>query len=104
MSNPSKAAFGMLGILLLSASACGGGGVSGNTYVGNGGIVKVEFKSGGKAFFSMGPTTGNCTYTEKGKTVTLVCDGDSTDFTVGDDGALSGPPDGMLGRLTKEKQ
>jgi hypothetical protein len=106
MSNPSKAAFGMLGILLLSASACGGGGVSGNTYVGNGGIVKVEFKSGGKAFFSMGPTTGTCTYSEKGKTVTLVCDGDSTEFTVGDDGALNGPTGdgtGMLGRLTKEK-
>jgi hypothetical protein len=105
MSNPSKAAFGMLGILLLSASACGGGGVSGNTYAGNGGVVKVEFKSGGKAFVSTGPVTNTCTYTEKGKTVTLVCEGDSTEFTVDEDGALNGPQNdtGMLGRLTKVK-
>ena len=104
MRNPSKASFGMLGILLLSATACGGGGVEGNNYSGNGGIVKIEFKSGGKAFLSMGPTTGTCTYTQKAKTVTLLCDGDSTEFTIGDDGALAGPPDGMLGRLTKDKQ
>jgi hypothetical protein len=104
MRNPSKAAFTMLGMLLLSATACGGGGVEGNNYSGNGGIVKVEFKSGGKAFVSTGPVTTTCTYSQKGKGVTLLCEGDSTEFTVGDDGALSGPQDGMLGRLTKDKQ
>ena len=80
-----------------------GGKVEGNTYSGNGGVVQVEFKSGGKAYVSTGPVSTPCTYTESGKTVTLVCEGDKTVFTVDDDGALNGPPGGMLGRLEKKK-
>jgi hypothetical protein len=99
-----KVSFALLGMLLLSATACGGGGVENSTYVGNGGVVKIEFKPDGKAFFSTGPMTQPCTYTQKDKAVTLICAGNSIDFTVGDDGALNGPPDGMAGRLTKEKQ
>ena len=52
---------------------------------------------------STGPVSTPCTYTESGKTVTLVCEGDKTVFTVDDDGALNGPQGGMLGRLTKKK-
>lgn len=92
------AVIGVLGMVI----GCGGK-VEGNTYEGNGGIVKIEFKSGGKAYLSAGPATTTCTYTESGKTVTMVCVGDTTVFTVEDDGALSGPPDGMLTRLTKKK-
>jgi len=80
-----------------------GGSVSGNTYSGNGGVVQVEFKSGGKAFVSTGPISTPCTYTESGKTVTLVCEGDKTQFTVDDDGALIAPSGCFLGRLTKKK-
>jgi hypothetical protein len=80
-----------------------GGKVEGNTYAGNGGVVQVEFKSGGKAYVSTGPVSTPCTYTESGKTVTLICEGDKTVFTVDDDGALIGPPGGMLGRLEKKK-
>ena len=39
----------------------------------------------------------------KRKTLALTCEGEKTDFTIDDDGALIGPPDGMLARLTKEK-
>jgi hypothetical protein len=92
------AVIGVLGV----AIGCGGK-VEGNTYEGNGGVVKIEFKSGGKAYLSAGPATTTCTYTDSGKTVTMVCVGDTTVFTVEDDGALSGPPDGMLTRLTKKK-
>ena len=77
--------------------------LEGNTYEGNGGIVKIEFKSGGKAFVSTGPATTTCSYEESGKTVTLMCEGDKTVFTVEDDGALSGPPNGLMTRLTKLK-
>jgi hypothetical protein len=87
----------------LGATIGCGGKVEGNTYEGNGGVVKIEFKSGGKAFVSTGPLSTPCTYTESGKTVTLVCEGDKTVFTVDDDGALNGPQGGMLGRLTKKK-
>jgi hypothetical protein len=94
-----------LGVLLMwSALLTGcGGKVEGNTYAGNGGVVQIEFKSGGKAYVSTGPVSTPCTYTESGKTVTLVCEGDKTVFTVNDDGALNGPQGGMLGRLTKKK-
>jgi hypothetical protein len=94
-----------VGVLFLSAvplTGCGAK-VEGNTYAGNGGIVQIEFKSGGKAYVSTGPVSTPCTYTESGKTVTLVCEGDKTVFTVDDDGSLNGPQGGMLGRLTKKK-
>src|SRR5229473_6773262 len=84
---------------LATALGCSGK-VAGNTYEDNGGVVKIEFKSGGKAYLSAGPATTTCTYSESGKTVTLICVGDKTAFTVEDDGALSGPPDGLLTRLT----
>jgi hypothetical protein len=95
-----------LGLLVLSGAVligCGGK-LEGTTYAGNGGVVQVEFKSGGKAYVSTGPVSTPCTYTESGKTVTLVCEGDKTIFTMDDDGALNGPQGGMLGRLTKKKQ
>jgi hypothetical protein len=94
-----------LAILLIwgvFVTGCGGK-VEGNTYIGNGGVVQIEFKSGAKAFVSTGPVSTPCTYTESGKTVTLVCEGDKTVFTVDEDGALNGPQGGLLGRLTKKK-
>ncbi len=84
-------------------TACGGG-VKGNTYADNGNVVQIEFKSGGKAYMSMGPMTNTCNYTESGKNVTLNCGpGENLVFTVDDDGALNGPPGGMVTRLTKKK-
>jgi hypothetical protein len=95
-------AFGILLTSALILAGCGSS-VEGSTYTGNGGVVVVEFKSGGKAFVSTGPVSTPCTYTASGKTVVLTCEGDKTTFTVDDDGALIGPPNGMLGRLTKKK-
>ncbi len=94
-------AIAMLGTLA-AAIGCGGK-VQGNTYEDNGGVVKIEFKSGGKAYVSTGPVTNTCSYAESGKTITLTCEGDKTAFTVDDDGALNGPPGGFLTRLTKKK-
>jgi hypothetical protein len=82
---------------------CHSNSVKGRTYHDNGGVLKVEFKSGGKAFVSAGPMTNTCSYTESGSKVNLVCDGDTTMFTVEDDGALSGPPNGFMARLTPVK-
>jgi hypothetical protein len=93
-------AFAVIGAL--GATTGCGSKVEGSTYEGNGGVIKVEFKSGGKAYMSAGPATTTCTYTESGKTVTLICVGDKTVFTVEDD-ALNGPPDGLLTRLTRKK-
>jgi hypothetical protein len=96
-----------LGAMLAAAlvlAACGkSGSVEGNIYEGNGGVVKIEFQSGGKAFASMGPVTQPCSYAQDGKTVTLTCQSDKTVLKVSDDGSLEGPPDGMLAHLTKKK-
>lgn len=100
--NNLKLALGITLVGSLLLTGCGGK-VEGNTYAGNGGVVQVEFKSGGKAFVATGPVSTPCTYTESGKTVTLICESDKTVFTVDDDGALVGPPGGMLGRLEKKK-
>lgn len=85
------------------AAACGGASVEGNTYVDNLGIVKFEFQADGKVFVSTGPVTTPCSYSESGKNLTLTCEGDVTEFTIDDDGALSGPPGGMVARLTKQE-
>src|SRR4051812_49439957 len=72
--------------------------VQGGTYEDNGGVLRVEFQSGGKAFMAMGPMSTPCTWKQSGKTVNLACQGDNTDFTVNDDGSLSGPPEGFAAR------
>jgi hypothetical protein len=80
------------------------GRVQGHVYHGNGDVVVVEFKSNGKAFVSTGPVSTPCTYSQKGNNVTLICEKDTTKFTVDpDDGALIGPSDGFLGRLTRKQ-
>lgn len=100
---------GSKGLLILAvgtlsvALGCGSS-VKGHTYADNGNVVQIEFKSDGKAYMSMGPMTNACSYTESGKSVTLSCGpGETIAFTVDDDGALNGPPGGMVTRLTKKK-
>jgi hypothetical protein len=87
---------------LATALGCGGK-VEGNTYEDNGGVVKIEFKSGGKAYVSTGPATNTCSYAENGKTVILTCEGDKTAFTVDDDGALNGPARRISDAIDQEK-
>jgi hypothetical protein len=91
-------------VLSLSVTACGGPAVEGNTYAGGGDVVKVEFKADGQAYMTMGPISVPCTYSQKGKVLTLTCEGEATEFKIDDDGALLGPPEGMLGRLTQQKK
>src|SRR5258706_12495101 len=95
----------MAGLITLSilVVGCGSSKVDGNTYQNNGSVVQLEFRSGGKAFVSMGPRTQTCTYNQNSKTVTLLCEREKTVFTVEDDGSLTGPPDGMMTRMTKKK-
>ena len=66
----SKKLLVLIVAILTLAVACSGG-VKGNTYADNGNVVQIEFKSGGKAYMSMGPMTNTCNYMESGKNVTL---------------------------------
>jgi hypothetical protein len=90
-------------VILIAALGCSSKTkVEGNTYEDNGGVVKIEFKSGGKAYVSTGPATNECTFTQSDRRVTLTCAGDKTLFKVDDDGALNGPLGGFITRLTKK--
>ena len=89
-------------LLCLGAVGCGTN-VKGHTYAAADNSVTIDFQSGGSATVSFGGIPGTCTYTQSGKQVSLACEGDTTVFTIGDDGSLDGPPDGMLGHLTKVK-
>lgn len=84
---------------ILFAAGCG---LSGSTYQSEGGVVQIEFQSGGKAVTSMGPLKMNCTYVEEGSTVAVTCEGDKTIFTIKDD-QLIPPNGGLIGPLTKKK-
>ncbi len=103
-----RASFGRLwtaaAVVLVCVCATGcGNSVKGHTYAGNGQLVSIQFQSGGKAYASMGPMTSNCTYTQSGKNITLICEGDTEQLTLASDGSLNGPPDGMLAHLTRVK-
>lgn len=88
-------------LLALSAflGSCGDA-VTGHIYQNNGGVVQVEFRSAGRAFVSAGTVVHRCTYSESGRSVSLVCNGETTNFKVQDDGALVGPANGLMARLT----
>jgi hypothetical protein len=66
------------------------------------GIV-LDLTSGGKATFSMSGEDFACTYRVTGDKVALDCSpkGEKLDFTIHDDGSLTGP--GLVGILKKQK-
>lgn len=87
----------------LAVGSCGQASVAGSAYERPGGGVTIEFQSGGKAIASIGALSMSCTYDQNGKTINLNCENEKDVFTINDDGSLSGPPGGMLARLTKKK-
>ena len=82
---------------------CGGGGVEG-TYTDPGGSMLLELKSGGKASLTFMGDTKQCTYTVNDKKIPVVCAGDTIEFTVHDDGSLTGPPGGFVPVLKKSEK
>jgi hypothetical protein len=90
----------IVALACLAVAGCGSK-VKGNTY--DGGIVSIAFASGGKATFSTGPISNDCTYTESGSKVTVNCQGQPVDFTLDSDGNLNAPPESLIGKLTKRK-
>jgi carbon monoxide dehydrogenase subunit G len=57
--------------------------------------------AGGGAHFSFHGVGGSCTFTQKTRAVVLTCEGEDTTFTVEGDGALTGPKNSFLTRMTK---
>jgi len=71
------------------------------TYTNTGGMVTLDLKSGGKATLTLMGDTGPCTYKVNGDTLLLDCKDNKMDFTIHDDGSLSGP--GLIGSMKKSK-
>jgi hypothetical protein len=86
--------------------ACGASAGADTTVVGvyanAAGHASIEFRAEGRAHFSLHGVGGQCSYNQQERTVHLTCDGETTQFKVEDDGALMGPPDSFLTRLTKK--
>jgi hypothetical protein len=82
----------------------GCGGVSGDTYQSAGGLLQIQFQSGGKATLSMGGQSTTCTYVEDSKSVTLTCQGDAGTLalTKTDSKTLTPPAGNFIGPLTKK--
>lgn len=80
-------------------AACGSK-VSDRRYHNNGGVVQIEFKRDGRAVVLNGKDVHACDYTESGSSVKLTCQNEDTEFRMQDDGALVGPADGPMARLT----
>ena len=57
----------------------------------------------GKAHFSLSGVGGDCSYTQTGDSIALTCEGETSQLTLGADGALSGPPDSFMTRMTRAK-
>lgn len=94
------------GILLTVAIAAicltGCGGVAGNTYQAEGGAIYIEFQSGGKANFAMGPMKQACTYTETSTSVSVTCDGQTIGFDIKGNQLVPQGGQSILGPLTKK--
>lgn len=91
-----------LTVVLLAAAACGGDKFAG-TYQNDNGSIVLDLKSGGTGALTIAGETKPCTYTSDQQTLKVTCDGNEVDFTVHDDGSLTGPPDSFVGDLKKTK-
>jgi hypothetical protein len=99
----AAAQLSLISLLAIAAVtlAAGCGGVTG-TYSDPTGGVSVELKSGGAATFTFAGQSSPCTYTTSGKQVSLTCQGQTTVFTIQDDGSLAGPPGSIMPPLKKK--
>lgn len=91
-----------LTFLLFAAAACGGDKLAG-TYQNENGSIVLDLKSGGSGSLTISGETKPCTYTSDQQSLKVTCDGDEVDFTVHDDGSLTGPPDSFVGDLKKTR-
>jgi hypothetical protein len=84
-------------------AACGDPHVVGSTYVDSDNLISLEFLPGGKATLKMAGVVVPCTYTEKGKNITVSCGGAAQPFTMNNDGSLTAANPGLIGKLTRKK-
>jgi hypothetical protein len=72
------------------------------TYANGNGSIVLDLKSGEKATLTFMGESKDCFYKQGKEQIQVVCDGDTTNFSVHDDGSLTGP--GQIGRLQKSNK
>jgi len=94
-----------LALLASGLVSCGSKSKLEGTYLqgAGGGTITLDLKSGGKAQFTMMGENMPCSYQVNGDKLTLDCTpkGEKVDFTIHDDGSLTGP--GFIGIMKKSK-
>jgi hypothetical protein len=101
---PRVALIAALALLASGLVSCGSKSKLEGTYTqSGGGTVALDLKSGGKAQFTMMGESMACTYQVNGDKLMLDCSpkGEKVDFTIHDDGSLTGPS--FIGVLKKGK-
>lgn len=73
------------------------------TYSDRTGAILLELKPDHKATFTFSGNSSECTYDVGASKVMLTCQGEKTEFTIHDDGSLTGPPGNLMGVLQKTK-
>ena len=102
MKNPINPRIVLIAALVAVIPAIGGCGPNmEGTYTNTGGMVTLDLKSGGKATLTLMGETNPCTYKVNGDQLLLDCKQNKVDFTIHDDGSLSGP--GLIGSIKKSK-
>jgi hypothetical protein len=84
-------------------AGCGDPPVAGSTYGDSDNSISIEFRYDGKATVKMLGVVVACTYAEKGKNITVSCDGAAQPFTMNSDGSLTATNSGLFGKLTRKK-
>jgi hypothetical protein len=88
--------------LSLSLATYGCGPNLDGTYQDDSGMVVLNLGPGDEATMTiMGQGGGCASYSVDGTVLTVVCDEGNLDFTVNNDGSLTGPPGAMFGALRR---
>ena len=72
------------------------------TYSNENGSIVLDLKGEEKATLTFMGESKDCFYKQSKPQIQVVCGGDTTNFTLHDDGSLTGP--GGIGRLQKSKK
>ena len=89
-------------VLSLSLLSYGCGPNLDGTYQDESGMVVLNIGPGDAASMSIMGEAGPCaSYSVDGSVLTLLCDDGNLDFTVNNDGSLTGPPGAMFGALRR---
>ncbi len=103
MKTVSRSLIAGIAMSMAFTSAACGSNMEGTYTQTAGAPIALDLRSGGKAAFTLMGETFPCTYKVKGEKLLLDCTpkGEKIDFTIHDDGSLTGGP--LMGVLKKSK-